>query len=110
MQLPDRRTSWIALIPGSVLFGLAITVLRTVSRLYLPYHFERSSRAYGSVRVATVMLAWLLVIRQVIGSPALINAAWAQHRALPAEEATRIKAGPRSERGHGDGHQKQGRG
>ena len=87
-QLPDRRTSWIELIPGSVLFGLAITVLHTVSRLYLPYRFERSSRLYGSLGIATVMLAWLLVIGQVIVTAALINAVWAQHRALRAQQAT----------------------
>lgn len=88
MQLPDRRASWIELIPGSALFGLAITVLHTVSRLYLPYRFERSSRLYGSLGLATVMLAWLLVIGQVIVSAALINAVWAQYRALRAAEGT----------------------
>jgi membrane protein len=88
MQLPDRRTSWIELIPGSVLFGLAITVLHTVSRLYLPYRFARSSRLYGSLGLATVMLAWLLVIGQVIVSAALINAVWAQHRALRADASS----------------------
>jgi membrane protein len=88
LQLPDRRTSWTELVPGSVLFGLAITVLHTVSRLYLPYRFERSSRLYGSLGVATVMLAWLLVIGQVIVSAALINAVLAQHRALRADQAT----------------------
>ncbi len=88
MQLPDRRTSWTELIPGCVLFGLAITVLHTVSRLYLPYRFERSSRLYGSLGLATVMLAWLLIIGQVIVSAALINAVWAQHRALRAAETT----------------------
>jgi membrane protein len=88
MHLPDRRTSWAELVPGSVLFGLAITVLNTVSRVYLPYRFERSSRLYGSLGLATVMLAWLLVIGQVIVSAALINAVWAQYRALKADEAT----------------------
>lgn len=98
MQLPDRRTSWTELIPGSVLFGLAITVLHTVSRLYLPYRFERSSRLYGSLGIATVTLAWLLVIGQVIVSAALINAVWAQHRALRAAEATSRTGGlPRDE-------------
>ena len=94
MQLPDRRTSWIELIPGSVLFGLAITVLHTVSRLYLPYRFERFSRLYGSLGVATVILAWLLIIGQVIVSAALINAVWAQHRALRAAEATAEQGQP----------------
>ena len=94
MQLPDRRTSWTDLIPGSILFGLAITVLHTVSRVYLPYRFERSSRLYGSLGVATVILAWLLIIGQVVVSAAVINAVWAQHRALRADQATGEESRP----------------
>lgn len=87
MQLPDLRTTWTELIPGSILFGLAITVLHTVSRVYLPYRFERSSKLYGSLGLATVMLAWLLIIGQVIVIAAMINAVWARYRTMRADEA-----------------------
>lgn len=110
MQLPDRRTSWTELIPGSVLVGIALTVLDTISRVYLPYRFERSSRLYGSLGLATVMLAWLLIIGQVIVSAALINAVWAQHRALRTDQATSSEVGLPRDRDHEASQQEHERG
>ena len=80
-RLPDRRTGWTDLLPGAVIFGVSITILHVVSRVYLPTKFEHSSQLYGSLGIAATILAWLLLIGQVIVSAGLANAVWAEFRA-----------------------------
>jgi membrane protein len=81
LRLPDSRDSWIDLIPGCLLFGFALAILHLVSRVYIPRRLEHSSQLYGSLGVAAVILAWLLIIGQVIVSAALINSVWSEYRA-----------------------------
>src|SRR5207249_2937883 len=76
LRLPDRRTSWTDLLPGSVLFGVGLAVLHAVSRVYIPRKLKHSSELYGSLGVAGVILAWLLLIGQVIVVAALVNSVW----------------------------------
>lgn len=80
-RLPDRRRSWTDLLPGCLLFGYGLAVLKVISRLYLPGRFAHSSQIYGSLGVASVMLAWLLIIGQLVVSVALTNAIWSDYRA-----------------------------
>jgi uncharacterized BrkB/YihY/UPF0761 family membrane protein len=81
MRLPDKRNDWLDLVPGCLFFGYAMSILHTVSRVYIPLRLERSSRLYGSLGLATVILAWLLIIGQVIVSGALMNSVWSDYRA-----------------------------
>lgn len=80
-RLPDRRHDWLDLLPGAVLFGFGLSVMNTVGRVYLPARFAHSSAMYGSLGIASVMLAWLLLIGQLIVSSALVNSVWSDFRA-----------------------------
>jgi uncharacterized BrkB/YihY/UPF0761 family membrane protein len=80
LRLPHSRESWYDLLPGCVLFGLSFVVLHTVSRTYIPPRLEQSSQLYGALGIAGVLLAWLLVIGQVIVGAALVNVLWAEYR------------------------------
>ena len=81
LRLPDRRSSWTDLIPGAVLFGVAFAFLHAVSRIYLPSKIRKSSELYGSLGIAATMLAWLLIIGELIVLTALVNVVWADYRA-----------------------------
>lgn len=80
-RLPDRRRSWLDLVPGSLLLGFGLALLSVVGRIYLPPRFARSSALYGSLGVASVMLLWMLLIGQLIVSAALVNSVWSDYRA-----------------------------
>jgi membrane protein len=79
-RLPDRRRSWTDLIPGSLLFGYGLAILKVISSVYLPGRFEHSSQLYGPLGIASVMLAWLLIIGQLVVTVALTNAIWSDYR------------------------------
>jgi uncharacterized BrkB/YihY/UPF0761 family membrane protein len=87
-RLPDRRRDWLDLLPGCIAFGVGLSILRIVSRVYLPARFEKSSQLYGSLGVAAVMLAWLLIIGNLIVGSALINVVWSDYRAGRRESET----------------------
>lgn len=74
LRLPDRRETWLDVLPGVLLTGFGLSILNTVGRIYLPPRFAHSSAIYGSLGVASVMLVWLLLIGQLIVSGSLINA------------------------------------
>jgi uncharacterized BrkB/YihY/UPF0761 family membrane protein len=80
-RLPDRRRDGVDLLPGAVLFGFGLAVLNLVSQVYLPARFASSSRLYGSLGIAGVILAWMLIIGQLVVSSILVNVVWAEYRA-----------------------------
>jgi uncharacterized BrkB/YihY/UPF0761 family membrane protein len=79
-RLPDRRNDWIDLLPGAILVGIGLSIMNTIGRVYLPARFAHSSALYGSLGIASVMLAWLLLIGQLIVSAALANSIWSDYR------------------------------
>ncbi len=79
-HLPNRRRDWLDLLPGSLMFGAGFSILHIVSRVYLPGRLARSSELYGSLGVAVVILAWLLIIGELIVSAAFLNCVLAEHR------------------------------
>lgn len=87
LRLPDKRRSWTDLIPGCVVFGFALAVLHTVSRVYLPRKLQHSSELYGALGVAAVILTWMLLIGDLIVGAALINSVWTDYRALRRDVA-----------------------
>ena len=80
-QLPDRRSYWTDLVPGAVLFGVALAVMHALSRLYLPARFQHSSALYGSLGIAAAMLVWLLLFGQIVVWSAIVNSVWHDYRA-----------------------------
>jgi uncharacterized BrkB/YihY/UPF0761 family membrane protein len=81
MTLPDGRRQWTDLLPGSVLVGISIAVLHAASRVYLPSKVEHASHLYGALGVAAAILAWLLLIGDVLVVGTLTNSVWSDYRA-----------------------------
>jgi membrane protein len=81
LRLPDGRNSWTDLIPGCLLVGFGLAILHLVSRVYIPRRLDHSSELYGALGIGAVILAWLLIIGQVIVGAAFVNSMWAEHRA-----------------------------
>jgi uncharacterized BrkB/YihY/UPF0761 family membrane protein len=79
-HLPDRRSGWLDLLPGALVFGLGIALMHLVSRLYLPGRFAHSSALYGSLGVAAVILVWLLLFGQLVVWSAIVNVVWLDFR------------------------------
>ena len=50
------------LVPGALLFGLVMLVVRPASGVWLPRALEVSADRYGSIGVAFTYLAWLYVV------------------------------------------------
>jgi uncharacterized BrkB/YihY/UPF0761 family membrane protein len=110
LRLPDRRRSWRDLVPGCLLFGIGLSLLHLVGRIYLPPRFEHSSELYGSLGVAAVILAWLLIVGHLTVVSALVNRVWFDYRVdREAQAAAAIAStgddesltAPQSSHGHG---------
>lgn len=87
-RLPSRRYDWLDLVPGALVFGFGLAILDTAGRIYLPARFAHSSAIYGALGIASVMLAWLLLIGQIIVTAVLSNTMWADYRASKREAAS----------------------
>ena len=67
-RVPVRR-----LIPGGVVFALAMLVVRPAYEAYLPRALEESADQYGSIGVAFTYLASLYVVSLVFLATAIIG-------------------------------------
>jgi len=72
-RVPMRR-----LIPGGVVFALAMLVARPASEAYLPRALEESADQYGSIGVAFTYLASLYVVSLVFLATAIIGSVIAE--------------------------------
>jgi len=69
-----------ALLPGSVLVALTITVMHAVSELYLPDRLDRASQLYGAFGTTVATLGWFFILgRAVIISMELNAVVYDQH-------------------------------
>jgi membrane protein len=83
-RLPHGSAGAWAYLPGAVLFGVGIEVLRLVTAVYLVGKMSRISDLYGSLGLAVVILAWLYLIGRLVVTGCMLNAAIV-HGRLPAE-------------------------
>ena len=92
-RLPHGATGRWALLPGALLFGVGIEVLRLITAVYLVGKMERIGDLYGSLGLAVVILGWLFIIGRLVVTGCMLNASVAYGR-LPAE--SQADDGPRS--------------
>jgi membrane protein len=71
--LPNRDVGWRALLPGAVLGGVGLEVLKTVGSYYVPRAVAGSSALYGSIGVVFALLAWLFFFGRIIVYAATLN-------------------------------------
>jgi len=87
-RLPHGVTGRWALLPGALLFGVGIEVLRLVTAVYLVGKMERIGDLYGSLGLAVVILGWLYIIGRLVVTGCMLNASVAYGRLLPEPEAS----------------------
>ncbi|WP_250030234.1 YihY/virulence factor BrkB family protein [Paractinoplanes maris] len=61
-MLTARRIPARHLLPGALLFAIAMQALRPVSAVYLPHSLEVSEARFGSIGVAFTYIGWLYIV------------------------------------------------
>jgi membrane protein len=79
--LPNRDIGWRPLLPGAVLGGVGLEVLKIVGRFYVPHAVSHSSALYGSIGVVFAVLAWLFFFGRLIVYSACLNVVLWERRA-----------------------------
>jgi uncharacterized BrkB/YihY/UPF0761 family membrane protein len=77
--------SWKDLLPGAVLFGVAVVGLDLFSSYWFPHIVVRRSATYGAIGVSLALLLWAYVFGRIMTASAVLNAAlWARAHARVA--------------------------
>ena len=75
MMLPRATQDPGALLPGSLLVALTITVMHAASEFYLPDRLSRASQLYGAIGATVVTLGWFFILGRGIVLAMELNAA-----------------------------------
>jgi len=75
MMLPRATDDPGALLPGSLLVALIITVMHAVSEFYLPDRLDRASQLYGAIGTTIVTLGWFFILGRGVVLAMELNAA-----------------------------------
>ncbi|HEY7280708.1 MAG TPA: YhjD/YihY/BrkB family envelope integrity protein [Actinomycetota bacterium] len=74
---------WTAFVPGAILFGISVEVLRVVTSVYFVWRIGHSD-LYGAFSFAAIFMAWLYLIgRIVVGALALTATRWLERHSVP---------------------------
>jgi uncharacterized BrkB/YihY/UPF0761 family membrane protein len=80
MMLPHGNAPVVALVPGAVLFGVAIQAFHVATVVYLAPRLANSAETYGALGgAATLLLGLYLLARLVMASAALNAALWERY-------------------------------
>lgn len=71
--LTNANVSWRAYVPGAVVGGIGIEVLKLVGGVYVPRLVASSSALYGSIGIVFAVLAWLALSARLIVYAAALN-------------------------------------
>ncbi len=84
LSLPHPEgVRWTEFVPGAVLFGVSIEILRVVTSVYFVWRIGNSS-LYGAFSLAAIFMAWLYLIgRIVVGALALTATRWLERHPAP---------------------------
>jgi membrane protein len=109
--LPNRDVGWRPLLPGAILGGVGLEVLKAVGGFYVPRLVSRSSQLYGSIGIVFAILAWLLLLGQLVVYSSVLNVVLWERRHGTVETLVEVPAQPdvgpdstrmgRSEEAHG---------
>ncbi len=83
-RLPHTASGWRVFIPGALVFAVGLEVLRLVSAVYFAGKIGRVDDLYGSLGLATVILAWLFLIGRFTVAGLMLSASIGT-RLSPAE-------------------------
>jgi membrane protein len=71
--LTNANVSWRAHVPGAVVGGIGIEVLKLVGGVYVPRAVASSSALYGSIGIVFAILAWLALSARLVVYAAAFN-------------------------------------
>lgn len=74
--LPRRPTTLVDLLPGSVLSGVALTLLSVGGSWYFTAKLERAAELYGVVGIVVVVLGYLFFTGQAVVLGVVTNTVW----------------------------------
>lgn len=74
MRLPHRDATWIALLPGAVLFAVGVEILNAVSAYFIVPEAETKQGTYGSLGLAAALLLGLFFLSRLVVATAVLNA------------------------------------
>lgn len=74
VQLPHRGASWVALVPGALLYGVGSEILNVVvAYVITPYALAKEG-TYGSLGLAAALLLGLFLVSRLAVAAAVVNA------------------------------------
>jgi membrane protein len=71
--LTNVHVPWRAHLPGAILGGMGLEILKLVGSVYVPNAVESSSALYGSLGVVFAILAWLALSARLVVYAAAFN-------------------------------------
>jgi hypothetical protein len=81
LELPHGESSWIALLPGSLLFGVGLLAVNVFNVFVTARLVEDRANTYGALGVATALLFSLVLVGRVAVVSSELNALLFRHRA-----------------------------
>jgi uncharacterized BrkB/YihY/UPF0761 family membrane protein len=74
LLLPHAKANWRALVPGAVLFAIAVGLMHFATVYYFAPKLAKEGSLYGSLGTAAVLLLWLFILSRVAVASAFLNA------------------------------------
>jgi uncharacterized BrkB/YihY/UPF0761 family membrane protein len=86
------RAGWKDLLPGAILFGVAVLGLHLLTVYWVSHLIKRRSATYGAIGAALALLFWAYVFGRIMTASAVLNASmWSRAHPRPSDEGP---AGP----------------
>jgi membrane protein len=89
LELPHRDARWVALLPGSVLFGLGLLVVNVFNVYVTTRLVEGHADTYGALGIATALLFSLVIVGRIMILSAEVNALLDERRRRGLQSAER---------------------
>jgi uncharacterized BrkB/YihY/UPF0761 family membrane protein len=74
---------WTALIPGAILFGAGVVILRFVTIYFFDNYLLHKSTTYGAVAGSLVLLLWVYILGRILIGSVVLNSTLASRPAAP---------------------------
>jgi len=86
-RLPHRDATWVALLPGAIVFGVGLEVIHVVGAYVIgPYAIAKQG-TYGALGAAAVLLFGLFIISRLVVGAAIVNATLWERRTRSSSTA-----------------------
>jgi uncharacterized BrkB/YihY/UPF0761 family membrane protein len=74
MRLPRRDASWIALLPGALLFAVGLEIVGALTAYFIVPEAESKQGTYGALGLAAALLLGLFFLSRLVVATAVLNA------------------------------------